>query len=191
MSLSQILDKVEEITKRPDARARALTSLNAVIQSVTQNADYPEDLIEHSVTLNPAEVYHFQLPLSFDNLPAVRKIEYLLAGGKLQTPTKPRNAVLSSGCAAPDTYYRANNLLQVNCSMPATIVYIGYYQQTGFLAELDTHWLETAAEHVLILGTAASVFRATGDDTSAVEYEGQYRIARQEFRRMRADSEDL
>lgn len=191
MTLATILNKVEEITVRPDARAKGLLSLNNLIQDICNNADYPEDLIETTV-LNPTPgEYTSTVSLALSPLPDVRKIEYVLAGGKPQKSIKPRNAVCQNGCPETDTYYRAGSNIHIYASTPFDIVYLGYYQHTGYLAESATHWLETKAEHLLVLGTAAAVFRATGDDTSASEYEAQYRMMRQQFRRMIADSEDL
>lgn len=192
MALSSILTKVEDITKRPDATSRALISLNGIIQDICNNADYPEDLVETTI-LNPTPgSYLATLSLVFPSLPARRKIEYVIVdGGKPLTSIKPRNALTSSGCAVPDAYYRVANTLQINSSIPITQVKFGYYQQVGWLSEGDSHWLEEVAEVMLIMGTAAAVFRATGDDNSAAEYEGQYKLARQQFRRALADSEEI
>jgi len=191
MSLAQILDKVEEITKRPDARTRALLSANSIIQDICNNADFPEDLVEVSVVNPTPSSANFTLSLTFPGNPVVRKIEALVANGKKFTCIKPRNAVSNEGCSPLNVYYRAGNNLNINADAAPATVAISYYQQIDYLSESATHWLEAEAEHILILGICASVFRATGDDASGQEYEGQYRLARQQFRRMRVDSEDL
>lgn len=191
MSLAQILDKVTEITKRPDARARALLSANAIIQDICNNADFPEDLVEVSLANPTPDKANFTISLTIPGNPKVRKIEVLVANGKSLKYIKPRQAVSASGCSPLNTYYRAGSNLNINADAAPPFVALSYYQQTEYLSESATHWLEAEAEHILILGICASVFRATGDDDSAQEYEGQYRLARQSFRRMRVDSEDL
>ncbi len=191
MSLAQILDKVTDVTKRPDARSRALLSANSIIQDICNNADFPEDLVEVTLVNPTPDKANFTVSLAIPNSPPVRKIEILVANGKKIEYIKPRQAVSTSGCSPLNTYYRAGSNLNINADAAPPFVALSYYQQTGFLSESATHWLEAEAEHILILGICASVFRATGDDNSAQEYEGQYRLARQSFRRMRVDSEDL
>lgn len=192
MPLSAILNKVEDITKRPDARSRALISINGLIQAICNNADYPEDLVETILDNPEPGSYLATISIDLPALPTRRKIEYVVVeGGKPLKSIKPRNALTSEGCAIQDAYYRVGNTLQINSSSPITRIKFGYYQQVGYLSEAGDHWLEGVAETMLIMGTVAAVFRATGDDASAVEYEGQYRIANQHFRRMLADSEEV
>ena len=191
MSLAQILDNVEEITKRPDARTRALLSANAIIQEICNNADYPEDLVEVVIANPTPDKANFTISLAIPGQPPVRKIEIIVANSKKLTNIKPRDAVSTSGCSPVNSYYRAGSNLNIFAEAAPATVAMSYYQQTEYLSESATHWLEAEAEHILVLGICASVFRATGDDTSGQEYEAQYRLARQQFRRMRVDSEDL
>ena len=192
MSLAAILNKVEDITKRPDARSRALISINSIIQDISNNADYPDDLVEVYLPNPTPGSYVASLSLVLPDDPPRRKIEYIVVeGGKPLTNIKPRDVLTNSGCVHKDAYYRVGETLQVNSTVPFEKVKMGYYKQVGWLLETDTHWLEAQAETLLIMGVCASVFRATGDDTSGQEYEAQYRLARQQFRRMLVDTENL
>lgn len=191
MPLSNIINQVIELTARPDARSKALIAVNAIIQDVCNNSDYPEDLIEVSILAPNPGSYTTTISLALPDSPPVKKIEYVLAGGLPQTLIKPRNAVTSTGCSPANTCYRAGSNLHINASAPIDVIKLGYYQQVGWLAENSSHWLEDVAPQLLVFGTVAAVFRATGDDASATEYEGQYRLARQQFRRMRVDSEEV
>lgn len=192
MPLSAVLNKVEGITKRPDARGRALTSANAIIQAVCNNADYPDDLVEVYLPNPTPGSYIASISLVSETNPARRKIEYIVVdGGNPLTNIKPRDVLTNSGCVHKDAFYRVGETLQVNSTVPFERIKMGYYQQVGWLAETDTHWLVTQAESMLILGIVASVFRATGDDASGQEYEAQYLQARQSFRRMIVDTENL
>lgn len=191
MSLAQVIDRIVTLTERPDARAKALLSLNSLIQDICNNADYPEDLVETSLQNPTPGSYTLTLELGSPDLPPIRKIEYIVAGGVPIKAVKPRNAVLETGCSPANTFYRAGTRAHINASNPVQVVYLGYYQQVGWLAETSEHWLEQAAPQVLVLGTAAAVFRATGDDVSASEYETQYRLARRQFRTMLVDTEEI
>lgn len=191
MLLKQLLNNVEEVTKRPDARTRALLSANTVIQDICNNADYPDDLVEVSL-LNPTPgTYIASIPLVLPDNPARRKIEYINIAGRILTNIKPRDAVSATGCVWKDAYYRAGETLQVNSTTQFDSLTMGYYVQTGMLTEEDTHWLLTQAPMMVMCGVAASVFRATGDETSGNEYEAQYRLLRKQFRGMIVDTEDL
>jgi len=191
MLIKQLLNDSEVITKRPDARTRALLSINTVLADVCNNADYPNDLVE-TVIANPTPgSYTASIPLILPDLPARRKIEYVIAGGKKLTAIKPRAALSTSGCVWKDAYYRSGNDLQINCSVPFDQINFGYYAQTGILAETDEHWLLDEAPLMILAGVCAAVFRATGDETSGNEYEAQYRLLRKQFRGMLVDTEDL
>ena len=191
MLIKQLLNDSEVITKRPDARTRALLSINTVLADVCNNADYPNDLVE-TVIANPTPgSYTASIPLILPDLPARRKIEYVIAGGKKLTAIKPRAALSTSGCVWRDAYYRSGNDLQINCSVPFDQINFGYYAQTGILAEADEHWLLDEAPLMILAGVCAAVFRSTGDETSGNEYEAQYRLLRKQFRGMIVDTEDL
>ena len=191
MLIKQLLNNVEEITKRPDARTRALLSANTVIQDICNNADYPDDLVEVTL-LNPTPgSYIASIPLVLPDDPPRRKIEYISIGGRILQNIKPRDAVSASGCVWKDAYYRAGEVLQINSTTAFDSVTMGYYKQVGNLTEDDTHWLLTQAPMMVMSGVAASVFRATGDETSGNEYEAQYRMLRKQFRGMLVDSEVL
>lgn len=189
--ISDVLNDVEVITKRPDARARALLSINSIIQDICNNADYPEDLIE-IVLPNPTPgSYQASISLVLTNSPPIRKIEYVVAAGLPLDNIKPRNALSNTGCVWRNAWYRSGTNLVLNVVAAFDSVQIGYYQQVGMLSETDTHWLLSCAYHMLVVAVSAAVFRATGDDTSGAEFEGQYKLLRQQFRRMLADSENI
>lgn len=192
MSISLLLNKVEDITKRPDARSRALTSVNTVISRICNNADFPEDLIEVSLINPTPDLYAITLPLTLpEGYPAVRKLEYVTVADRPLKAIKPRNALTSEGCAFKGCYYRSGNNLILNVQYAGPSARIGYYQHTPWLTEADTHWLIEQQETLIITGVAADVFKATGDDTSYGDYQSMFERLFAEFRKMRADSEEL
>lgn len=178
MSLATLLNDVTEVTKRPDARARALLALNTLILEIVTNSDYAQDLIETTL-LNPnpegGTLAEIPLPLS----PAVRKISYLTANGIPLNSVSPQNILDSSGnCVQTNIFYRSGNNLIVRSRCPFTEVRLGYYQRFTSLAEqagADQHWLLDEYEQLLLTGTVGRVFAATGDDQSAQYYEAFYR----------------
>lgn len=193
MSVTSLLNKVEDITKRPDARSRALLSLNTIIATLLTKADYGEELIEVFVD-NPNPSYNYStISLLLPNLPAVRKIEYVVANGVPIRSIKPRNALTSKGCIEPNTFYKSGNNLVMNCSQAFTRIQLGYYPPSPILTEEEgsTHWLVETEELMLTQGVIARIFAATGDDNSAQYYEGIFNAMHRQFRTNRGDSEEL
>ena len=185
MSLVTLLNDVTEITKRPDARARALLALNTLILEIVTNHDYSQDLVETTL-LNPnsegSAIASIPLPTS----PAVRKVSYLTANGIPLNSVSPQNILDSSGnCTQTNIFYRSGNNLIVRSRCPFTEVRFGYYQRFVGLVEqagADQHWLLDEYEHLLLNGTVGRVFAATGDDQSAQYYESVYRDLRRNIR---------
>lgn len=192
MPISLLLNKVEDITKRPDARSRALISVNTVISRISNNADYPEDLIEVSLNNPTPELNAITLPLVLpEGYPQIRKIEYVTMADRPLSAVKPRNALTSEGCALRGHYYRSGNSLILSVAQPGPLARIGYYRATPMLTESDTHWLIEQQETLIIVGVAADVFKATGDDQSYADYQASFDRLYSEFRRMRVDNEEL
>lgn len=192
MPISLLLNKVEDITKRPDARSRALISVNTVISRIANNADYPEDLIEVSLVNPTPDLHAITLPLVLpEGYPQIRKIEYVTVADRPLTAIKPRNALTSEGCALRGHYYRSGNNLILSVAHPGQSARVGYYRTTPMLSETDTHWLVEQQETLIIVGVVADVFKATGDDRSYADYQASYDRLYSEFRRMRVDSEEL
>lgn len=192
MSVSLLLNNVEEITKRPDARSRALISVNTVISDICNNADYPEDLVEVSLTNPTPELYAVTIPLMSGLEPlVVRKIEYVTVGDYPLENIKPRNALTSTGCQLNGKYYRSGNNLILNAQQPGPIVRLGYYRETPYLTEADTHWLIDSQFTLVLTGVAADVFKATGDDGSYADYQNSFNRMLLNYRRSRIDTEEL
>lgn len=181
MSLTNLLNNVQEITKRPDARARGILALNQIIMEVCIQDDYPEDLIETSIASPTPESPFAVLPLLIPGFPGVRKIAYLTVHDRPLRSVSPRNAIDSCGQPACSVYYQSGKNLIVNAPSGFTSARIGYYQVIPYITEdvgQDTHWLMDSYESMLEMGTLARVFRATGDDVSADKYEAMYQTAR-------------
>lgn len=192
MSISLLLSKVEDITKRPDARSRALISVNSVISRISNNADFPEDLMEVSLPNPTPNLHAITVPLVLpEGYPPIRKIEYVTVADRPLTAVKPRNALTSEGCAIRGQYYRSGNNLILSVGLNGPIVRVGYYRSTPWLTEADSHWLIEQQETMIIQGVAAEVFKATGDDQSYADFQAMYDRLYSEFRRMRVDTEEL
>lgn len=194
MSVTLLLNKVEDITKRPDARSRALTALNKTLSHICNNADYGEDLIETSLTNPTPSQWASVIPLTLDeSFPPIRKFEYVVMGGLPLKSIKPRNAIGAKGCQEQGVWYRSGNSLVVNAQRPDAVVRVGYYQQTPYVEDtLDaTHWLIEEQELMVIEGVCAEVFRMTGADQDYATYKQSFDNLYSEFRRMRVDTEEV
>lgn len=183
MSLTTLLSEVVEITRRPDARSRALLALNTLITEIITNQDYPQDLVETSLATNsPEEVNVASLDLPQD----VRKIAYVVAGCRQLQSASPQNILDGAGkVLIPDVYYRSGNSLIVRSCQGFDVVRLGYYRRFAGLTEEpgnDSHWLLTEYPAMLLNGTVGRVFMATGDDLSAQYYEGVYKGLRRDIR---------
>lgn len=192
MSIARLLANVEDITKRPDARDRALTGLNAVIYLITSNADYPEDLVEVTLANPTPQSLSLVIPIELpDGSPSLRKIEYVSWNDNVLKNIKPRNVMRAPGCPIMNCYYRSGNSLVLNVSRTANHVRLGYYQAAPWITEESTHWLIEQQESLLVPGVAAEVFKSTGDDASYAIYWDTFNRLLSEFRRSRNDTEEL
>lgn len=193
MSLTTLLNNVQLLTARPDARnGISLAALNSLILEIVTNNDYPDDLIETVITNPTPESAAASLSLDIAGYPGVRKIEYVVANDRPLRSISPRNALSASGCPQVDCYYKSGNTLVVNAIRAFESVRIGYYQQVVPLVEVpgqDAHWLIDQYEAMLVNATVARTFQATGDDTSAAYYEQLYRDQRKQIRAGLAESE--
>lgn len=184
MSLATLLNNVTEITRRPDARARALIALNSIILEIVTNDDYAQDLVESTLP-NPSGNALAEISL-VGVTPGVRKICYLTANDIPHSSVTPSNILDPSGqCPQVNIYYRSGNKLVIRSRMEFSEIRLGYYQAFTGLAEaagFDTHWLIDEYEPMLTNGVIGQVFRATGDDVSARDYEAIYKTQRLNIR---------
>lgn len=193
-TLTNLLDDVAEITRRPDARARAAVSVNTIIAEICTKAKYGEDLIETTI-LNPGANLSATISLLFQDLPVVRAIEYVaLPNQGALTFVTPRNALDRINNCDAGVYYRSGTNLIVQARAGWTEFRIGYWQAPPRLSEAagqGNHWLLDAAYDVMLTGTIGRVFAATGDDASGNKYESLYRDQLLNWRRSRTDGEEI
>jgi len=193
-TLTNLLDDVQEITSRPDARARAAISCNNIIAEICTRAKYGEDLIETTI-INPGSELSATISLNLEDLPVVRAIAYVRPNnGKPLEFVTPRNALDRIHNCDEGVYYRSGQNLIVQASRGWSELRLGYWRAMPRLAEsegMDTHWLLDAAYEVMLNGVVGRVFSATGDDLSGNKYESLYRDQLTNWRRSREDGEDL
>lgn len=183
MTLQQLLNNVIEITRRPDARARALLALNTIISEIVTDYDYPEDLIEETV-IYQADSNQVVIPSPTSK--PIRSIAWLQIRGTNLEQTTVR-AITKMACPPINVFYRSGNSLVINTSWDNfQELRIGYYPTPDYLSEEDgfnTTWLLDKYPTMLENGTIARVFQATGDDASAGYYEGLFMRLRSQIRR--------
>lgn len=194
-TITDLVDDVITMSKRPDARARAVILCNNIISEITSKANYGEDLIEVTV-VNPGPDMSAVIPFAdISNLP-IRAFEYVKTNTSEKTlkAISPRNALDAVDCAFAGVFYRSGTNLVVKAEASWTELRIGFWRGMSRLSEVagqDTHWLLDTEYDLVYMGVLARLFRATGDDDSANQHEPLYRDALQSFRLKRADSEEL
>lgn len=188
MSSKTLLDRVELITKRPDARALACDKLNALILQIITESDYPQELVETTIA-NPTPTNH----IATISCPSVRKIEYITANDKPLTNVKPRNALMNNGCPVLNSWYRSGSTLVLAAEKAFPHIRIGYYPPHVYIPDASdaSHWLIDEQELMIYYGVAAAVFLATGDDQSYTMYMNEYRLLKAQFRRGLRDTEEV
>lgn len=184
MTLSQLLSDVVEITKRPDARARSLLALNTIITEILTDYDYPEDLIEETVVYAADSG---QVVVPSPTVHPIRSIVWLQIQGMNLAQTTIREMSKLRDCLPMNVFYRSGKSLVINTSWDRFSEFrIGYYPTPPHLSETvgeDEHWLLDQYPTLLLNGTVARVFQATGDEDSAAYYESLYLRLRGQMRR--------
>lgn len=158
-------------------------ALNTVVTEILTNADYPEDLLEETVVfLADSNMAVVPQPTTRP----IRSIEWLQVRGLNLKQTTPRE-ISKMACPPINVFYRSGNNLILNTSYDSFQEFrIGYYPAPQLLredAESDAHWLLQKYPAVLLSGTIARTFKATGDDDSAAYYEREYVMLRTQIRR--------
>lgn len=193
-SLSKLLDDVQEITRRPDARARTAIACNDIISEVCSKAKYGEDLIETTIA-NPGDILSATISLNFVDLPVVRAIEYVsIANQGALNFVSPRNALDRINNCDAGVYYRSGSNLIVQARAGWLELRFGYWRAMPVLTEStgnDQHWLLDTEYAMVKNGVIGRVFAATGDDTSGNKYESLYRDHLLNFRRSRTSGEEI
>lgn len=160
-----------------------MLAANTIILDIVSNADYPQDLVEATLS-NPDPSSNLAVislaPLS------LRKIAYVTAQDRQLNSISPRQALDCVGKQVVGCYYRSGNNLIVHAYGPFETIRLGYYQLPLAVSETVapiTHWLIDEYPALMLNGVIASTFQATGDDTSAAYYQRQYLQLRSQVRR--------
>ena len=186
--------EVMAIVARPDREGEILGAINAAISSSCLRANFAKDLVETSLTIDPAS---YGATIQFDNVTPTalvtrfRKFKYVkrTAVKSYLDPIGSDKLFANNNIATRDCYYVGGNNITYLLKDLSPTLEIGYYQYPPILDLVTTtdFWLLDLAPYAVIDKAAARIFRSIGDDTSAVAYE---RSAEEFFKIARRDFED-
>jgi hypothetical protein len=169
MDFITLVEKVQEIVKRPDKDALIKNFINEAIREFVLTGSFAEDILEETLAIDPLS---YGGTLDISDLTRFRRIFYLRPEGQGLTlvKTNPEDMIRCNGAAA-NRYFVAGNAITFTLSSTASNMLIAYYTYPATM-QLDesTHWLSTACPYAVINKAAGMLFSAIGDDTSANTY---------------------
>lgn len=187
MNLTNAVNEVLLITKRPDKRVETIAQINRALSFFTLKADFSKDLVESSLTLDPT-LYGQSISLSA--LTRFRKFKYIKPTNERYylTEADPTNIFTPTGQIQPNRFFVSASSLTITLSKLSPSLQIGYYTYAPVLTEVtnfDTHWMLDMIPYAVIEKATAKIFQIVGDETSARFYEGSamelFLTARRDF----------
>lgn len=165
MNFSQVVQAVLDITKRPDKQTDTERAVNAALSFLCLKEKFAQDLVEGSISINPAL---YGDTISIASLTRFRHFKYIklpqvlgylnrIGSDKIFTP----GGTMQSNC-----YYTAGTNLTYILSTLASSLEIGYYVYPPILTANETHWMLDMIPQVIIDHAASKVFQLIGDDSS-------------------------
>lgn len=186
ITLAELMEQVVVITNRPGQVAEMKQGILTALLKEHAAVDYQRDLVPGvNVVLPTASDYRYTISIGTE-LPLFRKIsrirEALLGSqlvsyagtyGSIEFQLIRADAIFDSyGTEYVNTYYIANNNIQLQAVREVSSVNISYYARpdTGFLTsvsgEIDS-WIANEFGYVIQAAAAAYVFKAIGRDNEA------------------------
>jgi hypothetical protein len=180
------------ITARPDRTAEIDSALNWAISYCCLKSNFAYDLVESSITVDPAS---YGATIQFNNVlvaPPVtrfRKFKYVKPSGarRYLKPTGSEQIFQPGAYMQKDCYYVAGDNLTYILSSLTPSLEIAYYQYPPILDAITNpnFWLLDMTPWAVIDLAAARIFRSIGDDESMRQYQGMgeelLKTARRDF----------
>lgn len=192
MLFAQAVSEVLTITARPDRTAEVESALNWAISHCCLKSNFAYDLVESTITIDPAlygATIQFNNVLTTPPVTRFRKFKYIKSYGATRylKPIGSDQVFQPGRSMQKDRYYVAGDNLTYILSSLAPSLEIAYYQYPPILDSitLPTFWLLDVAPWAVIDLAAARIFRSIGDDESMRQYQGMgeemLKLARRDF----------
>ena len=191
MLMTEAVNEVLSITKRPDKRVEIISNINKAMSFFTMKADFSRDMLELSVPI-AANSYGESIDLTDPLLGFVRfrKIKFVKPRSQRYylTQIDPTDVFTPGGTVQTNRFYVAGQSLTYTLSICDSFLEVGYYQYAPILSETtgaDAHWMLDLIPWAITERAAAQIFKSIGDDTSARFYENSsmemFLTARRDF----------
>lgn len=192
MNITEAVDAVIEITKRPDKRTEILSNVNKALSFFTFKADFSRDLVEVTIAIDPEDLGQTIDFTDFaESIVRFRKMKFVRP--TLQRyyllPIDPAHVLTPGGSVQKNRYFIAGTSMTFTLSIADSSLEIGYYQYAPILVEgqtpAETHWMLEMMPWAIIERAAAQTLKSIGDDQSARFYENSsmefFLAARRDF----------
>jgi hypothetical protein len=175
MNLSDLTTEVVTWTRRPDLAPLILSATKASIRHLHGMEDFPEDILELTITDTVEDVIH-----SFiyrDIWTTYRKLKYVvpLANGTPVDPLElidPRSIFDDIHAFRTNVFYVAGENLQIRTALPSKDFVIAAYIFPTITDTTTTSWIAASYPYAVIHKACANVFNAIGlkeDANSALQ----------------------
>ena len=168
---------VYDITKRPDLEAETKLAIKTATQKAHNSDHYPRDLVETGITwatpsylqsLNYSQTFPY-----FKSLSYLRKYNNSEAGKMFEILT-PLEILDRYGRERKDVCYLAGSNIEIKSSSQDTQMLIGYYSRPNTTESGYSSWIADEFESVILLESAAFVFKSIGFDEQASTFNKLY-----------------
>lgn len=176
MNFTEIVQEVVSITKRQDKLLDIRRNVNSAINQACLGTNFARDHDELLLSISSSE-YAGNIQLAL--LPRFRKLNYIIPTG-YGCPIKSIEApqVFEAGVEQVDRYYISGDQINYKLSVLSSGLKVGYFRYPPVLTDAAaTFWLLDAAPYMIIDNAAARTFRNIGDELSARQHEGDWRLA--------------
>lgn len=193
MNITEAVDEVISITKRPDKAAEILSNINKALAYFTLKASFRKDYSETTLTLDPDSYGQIldltDAAISTPDIVRFRKIAWLRPTSRRYylKEIDPGQILTPGGVVQTDRFYVAGSNLTITLSQLDDTLEMGYfsYSTTLDLVTVTTHWMLDLMPWAITERAASQIFKSIGDDNSSKFYEATsedfFKVARRDF----------
>lgn len=173
MNFGEMVDWVNNTTKRPDKTQQVKNAINRVIENYVKATNWSADLAEVTVTIDSslyAQSFSIATELAF-----FRKIKYIKPGDqkKYLTFVEVDKIFTDDGKERVNTWYRSGDSIIFKLYTLASELKVGYYKYYDIMtANSATHWMLTATPTMIHDAVCAIIFLDIGADAESRKYDG-------------------
>jgi len=193
MNITEAVDEVISITKRPDKAVEILSNINKALAYFTLKASFRQDYLETTLTLDPDSYGQIldltDAAISAPDIVRFRKIAWLRPTSRRYylKEIDPSQILTPGGTVQTDRFYVGGNSLVIAQSGLDDTLEMGYFSYSTVLdlVTVTTHWMLNLMPWAITERAASQIFKSIGDDNSSKFYEATsedfFKVARRDF----------